>query len=387
MDTNSGKVSILILAEWFYPAFKAGGPITSCVNFVNACSTDYDIKILTSAYDHDGTAVVSDSEQSKWKKFNIYSEVYYASKEELSYSFICNVIRKVKPDFIYCNGMFSLHFTIFPLLAKVLKSVSVKIVLAPRGMLKPSALAYKQFKKRVYLGLLKLAGISRTIRFHATDESEHIDIRHEFGDMDIVEVGNFPSPVPPYLSVSEKIVGRLNILFLGRIHEIKQLHYLLDRLSNLEDDIFLTIVGPVEDADYWKSCLQRIERLPVNIKVEYIGEKSPEDLIVVFQNQHILTLPTKGENFGHAIFESFANGKPVIISDRTPWLNLDSEKTGFAFPLDMPELFENGIRFFAKMNQSEYTIWSMNAYEKAKLFIANSNLKNKYLQLFSTHES
>ena len=30
-------------------------------------------------------------------------------------------------------------------------------------------------------------------------------------------------------------------------------------------------------------------------------------------------LPTKGENFGHAISDSIANSTPVFISDKTPW--------------------------------------------------------------------
>ena len=32
------------------------------------------------------------------------------------------------------------------------------------------------------------------------------------------------------------------------------------------------------------------------------------------------------ENFGHVIVESWQNGCPVLISENTPWKNLESQK-------------------------------------------------------------
>ena len=35
------------------------------------------------------------------------------------------------------------------------------------------------------------------------------------------------------------------------------------------------------------------------------------------KEQHLFVLPTFGENYGYAIFESLAIGRPVLISDQT----------------------------------------------------------------------
>jgi hypothetical protein len=43
--------SILLLCDWFAPGIRAGGPITSCVNFAYAMRNDFHIRVLTSARD------------------------------------------------------------------------------------------------------------------------------------------------------------------------------------------------------------------------------------------------------------------------------------------------------------------------------------------------
>ena len=40
-------------------------------------------------------------------------------------------------------------------------------------------------------------------------------------------------------------------------------------------------------------------------------------------------LPSKGENFGHIIMESLAASTPVIISDLTPWKDLENARAMF----------------------------------------------------------
>lgn len=44
-------------------------------------------------------------------------------------------------------------------------------------------------------------------------------------------------------------------------------------------------------------------------------------------------MPTFNENYGHAIVESFVAGLPVVISDRTPWRNLEKINAGWDIPL------------------------------------------------------
>jgi glycosyltransferase involved in cell wall biosynthesis len=44
-------------------------------------------------------------------------------------------------------------------------------------------------------------------------------------------------------------------------------------------------------------------------------------------------MPTTHENFGHAIIESWGFGRPVLLSDNTPWKELQKEGLGYCTPL------------------------------------------------------
>ncbi len=84
-------------------------------------------------------------------------------------------------------------------------------------------------------------------------------------------------------------------------------------------DVNLTIYGPSEDVAYWQECLDLIDILPSNIAVEYCGEIMPAQVSGVFAEHDVFVFPTRGENFGHVIFEALNAGTPVIVSDQTPW--------------------------------------------------------------------
>jgi glycosyltransferase involved in cell wall biosynthesis len=96
-----------------------------------------------------------------------------------------------------------------------------------------------------------------------------------------------------------------------------------------------------------------------------------------------LCLPTQGENFGHVIFEALCAGKPVIISDQTPWLHLQEARAGFDLPLERPDLFEQAIEQAAAWNNEEYQEWSNNASNFASMHLNVQETVNQYKKLFS----
>jgi glycosyltransferase involved in cell wall biosynthesis len=143
----------------------------------------------------------------------------------------------------------------------------------------------------------------------------------------------------------------------------------------------LSIVGPIESEDYWNRCAKMIQQLPDNIKVYYLGEQSPAALEEIYQGIHVMILPTKGENFGHAIFEAMAHAKPVIISNKTPWLNLSDSNSGFSLDLLRPSEFIDAIQYFIDIDHNSYEKWCSGAYNKAKEYLTQSGLSVKYQQL------
>ena len=92
-----------------------------------------------------------------------------------------------------------------------------------------------------------------------------------------------------------------------------------------------------------------------------LGTESPEinrNYPHQIAKNHLFFLPTLGENFGHIILEAFCAGCPVLISDQTPWRDLEEKGVGWNLPLDQPELFREVLQRFAGMENAEYIKWS-----------------------------
>ena len=66
---------------------------------------------------------------------------------------------------------------------------------------------------------------------------------------------------------------------------------------------------------------------------------TPDQVRATIARHDLFLLPTRGENFGHVIFESLAAGVPVLVSDRTPWRDLDARGSGWVRSLETPEAF------------------------------------------------
>ena len=93
-------------------------------------------------------------------------------------------------------------------------------------------------------------------------------------------------------------------------------------------------------------------------------------------------LPTLGENFGHVILEAFCAGCPVLISDQTPWRDLQGKGIGWDLPLDRPDLFQDVLQNCVDMNSLEYVKWSDRAREYGFQVTTGDKVVEQNRQLF-----
>lgn len=376
------KEKILVLADWYEPGFKAGGPIRSCVNFTGYMKEDYDIYVMTGDRDLGDKQPYNNIEANKWvcrEGVNIY----YAGPSMIGWSLLLAQIRNIQPDFIYLNSLFSKYFSIYPLLMKRLGRIDGKIILAPRGMLRESALQFKKSKKKVFLRTLRGLKMQHLVTFHATDATEQNDVKTHFGKQaDVKMISNFPGIQKELLIPPDKKRGAVKLIFVGRVHPIKNLHLLLESLLPVKEEVQLTIVAAIEDMAYWEHCNKIIQSFPASISVELMSDVPHHELEAVLLQHHLFCLPTKGENFGHAIFEALTAGRPVSISDQTPWRNLAPANAGWDLPLQEPSAFTAVIEQVAAMSKEELAIWCKGAWQYAYDFIHGSNIKAQYLNLF-----
>jgi glycosyltransferase involved in cell wall biosynthesis len=380
----SNPKTILLFADWFEPGYKAGGPIRSCVHFVHQMKERYTIYVFTTDRDLNDTEPYADIEVDKWVEYNKSVQVFYCSPPKLTWKHISAQIKNIHPDFIYLNSMYSRYFTIYPLLMQRLGIISSKIVLSPRGMLKDSALQFKSGKKKIFLSAFRQMRLHRFIHFHATDKTEETDVRKYFGnDVRLSLASNFPGLIKDYPGSIEKKKNELAVIFIGRLHPVKNLDFLLQAMKTVSGTVSLTIVGNAEDENYATHCKNIVKSFPGNLKVHFAGEIPNNQLGKIIIQHHIFALPTQGENFGHAIFESLSAGKPVLISDQTPWRNLSQAKAGWDISLQRPEEFTKAIQQAVALDQAEYDALSRGAWQFVRQFIQQSELQTAYNNIFS----
>ena len=369
------RLSIFICIPWFHPAFRAGGPVQSISNMVHEMNRDIDFYIFCANTDLNNTTL-DNIEINKWIPYNEHTMVWYAGPENRSEA-ILKQATFIKPDILYIIGIFSWHFNIVPL---IFSSVEKKIV-SVRGMLHPGALSQKKWKKKIFLLCWKILRLQRKVSFHATDEIEEKYIRQVFGEeVNISIAANFPRQFIMQAS-AKKHIGKLRLISVALISPMKNHLLVLQALEYCTGKIDYHICGPVKDMEYWQQCLLQIKKLPANINVQYHGDIQPQLVQGYLSNCDVFILPSKSENFGHAIYEALSAGKPVITSHHTPWQNLEKDHAGFNVDQDVHSI-KNAIDLFDAMDESELRSWSNAAVLYTKKAIDLEQVKVQYKKMF-----
>ena len=196
---------------------------------------------------------------------------------------------------------------------------------------------------------------------------------------------DLPSKLRPQQRVknfdSIKRNGQLQVIFLSRITPIKNLDYLLSVLKVVCSPVKLSIFGPIEDANYWRKCKSIIKELPVNITVCYKGDVKPKHVHTTFSKYDVFAFPTRGENFGHVIFESLSAGTPVIISNKTPWQK-DAGSAITVISLNNHNDWVRKIENLAQLNEQSFDKIRKNSLLYASSYILNNKSVERNRQLF-----
>ena len=451
------KKKILIFIDWFLPGYKAGGPVRSMANMVEYLKDEYAFYIVTRNTDYTETVPYKGIAPNVWTDFAEGVKVYYASEPYQNLKSFKQIIgreeredgrwetgdrrretedrrretgdgiREIEPfDIAYVNGIYSWKFSIMPLLA--LRKFKGKKIVASRGMLAQSAIDVKGGKKKLFLKLVKFLNLYKGVTFHATNEKEKEDINEVLGSgLKVIVADNLPKRKLPEEKEIDKVKGELKLVSLARISPEKNTLFAIEKLLELGEvkgEITFDLYGQIYNEAYWQECQEKINKLPGNIKVAHKGTVDAELVGETIQHYHALFMPTRGENFGHVILESLSAGRPVLISDQTPWRGLEEEKCGWDLKLvecrklkvESEQYSVNGqwsmvngeekgtrnkeqssdfsyqlsvnnweivLQLLLNMEQGEFDRWCKGARKRAEGFVNNPELKESYKELFS----
>ncbi|MDC1452265.1 glycosyltransferase [Vicingaceae bacterium] len=372
------KRAVIIFIDWFYPAFKAGGPIKSVFNIIEAISDKFDFTVVTSNRDADGFVLdVKVNCQINRDKYSIYYLNESADRKKIYEG----IIKNKQPEIVYYNSMFSVSYTIKPLLYFQAKT-KAKNIIAPRGMLGAGALAIKPMKKKIFLGLAKFL-LFKNITWHTSTEQETAEVKSVFGERANTFVAqNISSPINKRkINGGFKNKEELRLVFISRMSGKKNLIYILQILGSLKElkNLKIDIFGPIEDKIYWKRCLKYIA---LDDRISYKGVLSPNEVNDTLSKYHFYVLASFNENYGHSIVESINIGVPVIISDQTPWRGLEEKEVGFDLSLQNEYAWQEKIKYAYLMDNNTYKKWVISCYSFAQKTFINKDIINSNIDLF-----
>lgn len=379
--------SIAILVDWFLPGYKAGGPIRSCANIIAHLKSDFNFSVITADCDANETTPYHGIKSNAWNMRPEGTNVFYFSKAFSKYKNLKALLLNGSFQVWYMNSLFSVFYTLFPLIIARFNSVNTKLIVAPRGMLGDGALQIKPLKKKIFLLVSNILGLYKNVVWHASTQIEKEEIQKHFGSNAIVEVAlNLSAPSEIIFKERAKQVGKVKLVFFSRISIKKNLHLVFEFLKNINSayKVDFDIFGLKEEESYWQQCENAIRQLPANITAMYKGAIDNSQLKEALSQYHFSILPTMHENYGHSIVESWAAGCPVIISENTPWRNLEKEKCGWDILLNNSNKFTEAISTAAAMNQQKFNEWSIACVEKAKLVMKNAEAVEANRKLFAT---
>ncbi|MDB5745152.1 MAG: glycosyl transferase group 1 [Polaromonas sp.] len=352
------KPIILTLTPFYLPGYRGGGPIRSIANMVDRLSDDYQFLILTSDRDFDDNVPYPNVKVNAWNQVG-NAKVFYASPSMRNIFGITRLLRETEYDLLYLNSFFSVPFTIFPLIVKWISLIGNKAtVVAPRGEFSEGALKLKSRKKSYFIKLARLMGLYNNVTWHASTAYERADIQIVMTDKVLPEVAGNISVAADLtdmnnsglkIAVDEKVESshHLKVCFLSRLSPKKNLDFALSVLARVSVPVQFTIYGPQEDLVYWDRCVKLINQLPAHIIVIYAGSVPHEHVHASLAKHDLFFLPTHGENYGHVFIESWFAGLPVLISDQTPWRDLEKRQLGWDLSLDAPDEFVRALEMAA----------------------------------------
>ena len=371
-------MKILYVVNWFFPAKHSGGPAVSIDNICTLLKDDVENYIVTVDHDINNRARFSDIKEGWNERNNCYA--LYLEEEEINYKKLLNVTRSINPDIIYLNSLFGYKFTV-PFL-KIATKENIPLILAPRGELCKNAFK-KKYKKKPYLLLLSTYLKGPRIYYQSTSREETLAIRNLLGvGLDkIYELPNIPTIINKVSMKKKKIPGTLNCVFLSRIQEIKNLLGAIRILGKVSGNIKFDIYGPIENTRYWNQCKNEIKKLPSNIEVYYKGVVGRSDVSMTFSLYDVFLFPTFSENYGHVIVEALLSQCLIVISDQTPWTDINNNG-GWALPLEDDGEFVEILNKIVNMNEEEYSyhVKLSDTYIKNKINI--NEFKEQYLSVY-----
>ena len=332
---------VALISSSFFPAVCYGGPIYATLELSEKLSNNgFEVYVSTTNANGDFQLDVN-TDVFLRKAENFYVKYYNEQiKNKFSFNFIFGVWSDIKlADVVYIQYIF--HYTVF---FAVFFSflLSKRVIISPRGSLSKWGLNYKhKFKKFLWLNYF-IRPLVKDVTWQASSYLEKDDICRVFTNSK-VEVITDGIDFDSFQNTEELSKLDLVNLFtygnfsfvsevffsMGRIHEIKGFDILIDAFNLfVRDSPHAKLIIAGSNDGFEMALKKQIISNNLSDSVFLIGQVDHKQKCLLLRNATAFVLASRFESFGIVIAEALASGIPVIVSNKTPWIDIERNNCG-----------------------------------------------------------
>jgi glycosyltransferase involved in cell wall biosynthesis len=330
------KVKIRAILTGCCLSRSAGGPFESVSGLATTLSENPSMIVdVVGTY---GNAAQWSVDQQKWAKTNLTA---MPANGLWSAPGLCkaigSAIAKGNRTVVHGQGLWDASSVAMAMLSN---RTETPMVVSPRGMLEPWALAQRRTKKTIAWQLWQKRVLETAGLIHATSVQEAESVRTIGLHNPIAVIPNgVRIPENRENAVLQKPEALNRCIFLSRIHEKKGLPLLLRAWAALRPKGWVLEIAGYGETAYVETIRQMIRQLGCD-SIHFVGEKSGNAKAEFLRTANLFVLPSYSENFGVAVAEAMANGVPAIATHGTPWKVLADKSLGWWVPPTTDAIYE-----------------------------------------------
>ena len=225
-------------------------------------------------------------------------------------------------------------WTIFYLnIFKIGKKLKKKIIIHPMGLFDPQSFKQKRIKKEIAWKLYQKRMLLDSNLIHCGSYLEEENLKKLSKKFNTIVLPFSIDNSDLKKNISKKLNRKC--IFFSRLHKQKGLDKLIEAWIIVANKSWkLDIVGFGNKKFYEKKYLLNKHK---NIKF-YNPVTNKKKKMKLFDNYDFFALPSISESFGLAILESLGRRVPVLTTNKTPWIELQTKNSGWIINDSLIEL-------------------------------------------------
>ncbi len=280
-----------------------------------------------------------------------------------------NIVRKVRPDVIYCHSTWAGFFVRLPLL---ICKKPCRIIYNAHGwaFLRDTA----EWKRKIYAWIehLLLLRTDKVINVSKYEYRAAVSYGLPAEKQVVIYSGISPErqPIDPNVKLP---AGRINLLFVGRFDPQKGLDILLKAMAECKrKDLHLTVIGDNVIGG------THIEKKDTE-NVTFLGWIPHDKLGSYYNACDAVIMPSRWEAFGLTAVEAMKYGKAVIASNKGALPELvQSGKIGYIVDLNKREV----LRLLGRLDRETLITMGNNAEKRFVEFYESDDMIHKTVDVY-----